>query len=197
MKKLLAILVFSLLWCNISYSNEYSSIGLFEKKIDFNFECVERDDPNFTFDFGLKKIKNTLYFLRKNTNTNKYRSPASTVWDFGEFEYEGKQYSNMKMFFYHYPNKMSDGRYILSRYALLEQNRKYDLSITEFEINQELFDKLSYNMKTRVEFIKEKNFDEAIKYVIEYTDLIGGFLMLNAKTAIMDWSWFFNCKEIK
>ena len=79
----------------------------------------------------------------------------------------------------------------------IPKNRKYDLSITEFEINQELFDKLSYNMKTRVEFIKEKNFDEAIKYVIEYTDLIGGFLMLNAKTAIMDWSWFFNCKEIK
>jgi len=211
MKKLLAILFLGLLSTNVVFSNEYFSIGVNEDKIDFNFECIDKETPDIAYNFGFKNIdtssmpkymadgnfiKNKLHFLRKSLNTNKYKVPSSRVYDLGVFNYEGVKYLNLKMFYRHYSKQMSDGKYLLARHSLLlNTNLEYQLETSDFIISKELFEILQKNTKERIDLIKRKEFDLAMDNVTKYTDIIFDFIQ-QGKESDIDYKWSFKCKKV-
>ena len=197
---------------NIAISNEYSSIGLNEDKVDFNFECIgtDKEIPGTVFNFGFKNIEtssmpkymadgtfieNKLHFLRKSLNTNKYKAPVSRVYDFGEFNYNGVKYLNLKMFFMNFPQD-SDGGYGLARYSLLlKTNLEYQLEMASLRISKELYEILQKNKKDRIDLIKKKEFDLLPDNIVKYTDIIFDFIQQGTESDI-EFNFSFNCKKI-
>ena len=142
MKNYLKIFIISFLITISTTLGLANPMGIYEKKIDFNLECIDEKEPGRKQKFGLKEYtykSNNKKILLKLPFSKKYKDygyPESEVYDLGPYDLKGVKYDNLKMMFDHVST--SDGKHYLGRQALFKEGDNYWLNDSFFKSSKKL-----------------------------------------------------------
>ena len=205
MKKILSLKVCHLIifWLlllisnSFSFSNESKTIyGIETKKADLNLNCKSnRSDSNKRIGFKYISSKdNTEQILVRLTKFKDglYSFPESKVFDYGAYEYDGISYDKMQMSFGHI---LSSKKYYLFRNTLLTKGDEYILSESVIAIDKKKYKKLESYLGPLDDIIRyNKNVDDYIKKITDYSNLTLEYMLANVKDNLL-WTTVYKCKK--
>ena len=157
-------------------------LGLFDKKVDYNFKC----EMEFSSMFGFKlyefkkdgsKILVHLSFSKKHKD---YGFPDSEVKYLGSMTLGGIEYDHAQIWYNHLSKPNEKGKYQLFRYILLHKGNDYVLFGTLYESNKELTKKLN-KIFDLVENYIDTDHDKVANYLSSYYNQIKKYLETNRK----------------
>jgi len=176
MKKL--FIFFFFLLPNISYSHP---LGQGDNNLDSNFKCVGINNLDKEINFGFKKYnyqKKGLKFLLSvpfNKKSQKYTTPASSIYEFGTYTINNIVYDNMQVWFDH---GYSGSNVYVFRRALVKKNSNYVLNDSLFN-STDLIQKKLDKLKNKIIDKSNKDYDKAANLIKRYGSVAFSYVLKN------------------